>query len=186
MKFVKLKDIKLNQVFEGWFLSGSPDERLDIDFQVGLNRNMINKVFKDSLNDHISGDLSAAQKLRMVVENPLNYNEIMTKYGPIYIRQIGSYMLPSKDYVITNVVERDSWPTENEGGEIVICENDLVAEEPWMCYLNCNYPSKSINILNSFRNRTLTDVQKHFDSAKYITFHTTFSQLDWFELLLNS
>jgi hypothetical protein len=94
-------------------------------------------------------------------------------------------MTLTDDHTINEIVQSTDWPTDNEGAEIVVCENDLNAEPQWIVHLQKQYPGKRINVLNNFRNRSLEDVRKHFESAEYITFSTTFTSTDWFELLLD-
>lgn len=180
-KFVKLKSIQRGD-YEGWFLELSKPS-MDFDDIESLNKTMVEYEFHRGLND--PNQLNSISRLNLLAGNPINYNELVTKYGTIYIRQIGSWMCGGTDTIVTAQVYVDSWPTNNKFAEIVVCENDFEAENRWMSFLDYQFSGKQVNVLNTFRHRTLTDVCGHFKFAKYITFTTTFSNYDWFELLLD-
>lgn len=185
MKFVKLVEATTNKPFEGWFLLA--EEELSIDMMVMLNQKMRSHVFKEGLDHFVKHEgLSdfGPRRFRYVLENELNYNEMIEKYGPIVIRQIGSWMTIGKNTIISQTVERDSWPIDNEQAEIVICENDLQAEPTWLNFLDEYYPGKVVGVINSFRDRSVEDIKLHFQTATHITFQTTFGSFDWFEKLL--
>ncbi len=183
-KFVKILDQRLKRQFEGWFLELTlPTMSFEEDHM--LKSSMIETIFDQSMeSDSQFNDLNFRAKLDCVSRNYIDYNALAQKHGAIYIRQIGSYMIMCSGFIITDYCESESWPTENQGAKIVVCENDLNAESPWIDYLQRNLPDKSINVLNTFRHRTLGDIGQNFETPSYITFYTTFSNLDWFAKLM--
>jgi hypothetical protein len=185
-KFVKVKCNHYKITYDNWFLLlESPI--LSTDQLVQFNGNMIQTVFHNMLH----GDTSQVERLgrnfQHVLNTHVNYNELLEKYQmPLLIREIGSYMLLGKEHEITDVFCSDNcdWPLNS--GEIVICENDLAAPLHWINYLTERFPTTPITIINNFRNRDKDTVKKLIQTAKIVTFTTTFSNLDWWETVCDS
>jgi len=93
-------------------------------------------------------------------------------------------LLSSFDIINTFELPFGKFPNE-KSSEIVVCENDMNLEKEWVDFLNENY-GKDICGLIGFRNREIESIKDSFETAKYITFTTTFGDWDWFEKLLIS
>jgi hypothetical protein len=177
--YLKVSDKKTGEPYEGWFLKYAAVDPIS---NYGFHEKLIEAEFKNSKKE--KENLNFRKRLDLM--SPIDYYSVATKYNKtLLIRQIGSYMFLTDALTITAICQSDSWPTDNEGAEIVVCENDLNAEQYWIDYLQKEYPNMKINVLNGFRGRSIEDVRKHFNSAKFITFTTTFSNCDWVELLFN-
>ena len=137
-------------------------------------------LYVDESKRHIRPDWAA--RVAGIQNNRPDYYFIVRKYGPIVVREIGSFMSydPSK---VTNMIMSDRFPRENSNAQIVVCENDYYPEQPWIKYLNGLFPDQPIDVLNLFRTRK--DLAVELD-VEYITFYTTFAQYDWFELILDT
>lgn len=192
MRFVKI-NCDIQGQYPEWFIElTSP--RLSLEKQLEFHTSMVGYEMTRLLHREPADNKeleeiqsrNATERLKILIGNHIDYNALVEKYGTIYVRQIGSYMTLGKNQTIIGVCESDAWPTNEAGAEIVICENDLVAEKHWLEYLTREYKNKQVNVLNGFRNRPIEDVVGHFESAKLITFSTTFSNPDWFELMLTA
>jgi hypothetical protein len=181
--YLKVSDKETGITHEGWFLKyAAIDQPIN---NYDFHEKLIEVEFKKYINSKNETErLNFKQRLDLMI--PIDYYRVATKYNQtLLVRQIGSYMFLTDELTITAICQSDSWPTDNEGAEIVVCENDLNAEQYWIEYLQKEYPNVKINVLNGFRDRSVEDVRKHFNSAKFITFTTTFSNCDWVGLLFN-
>jgi hypothetical protein len=86
---------------------------------------------------------------------------------------------------ITDNVYSHQFPTD-DGGDIVICENDEITHTQWVEYLTLTYPNKSIKVINFFRTRSNEEIKYYFDKCELITFITTFDNYDWFDKLVKN
>ncbi len=82
-------------------------------------------------------------------------------------------------------LEYPKMPTEKLA-DIVVCENDPMAEDWWIEVLKNKYPDKSICVLTRFRERSMQDIETAFKAAGIVSFTTTFSSYDWFEMALDA
>jgi len=181
--YVKVAHIATGKVYENWFLkySASDPPINNVSFHENLKKSEFDKLMNSKSEIEA---LNFQERLKLIALNAPDYYGAATKYNQtLLIRQIGSYMFLTSGFTVTDICQSESWPTDNEGAEIVVCENDLNAEQFWIDYLQKEYPDLKINILNGFRDRSIEDVRNHFSSAKYITFTTTFSKLDWVHLM---
>lgn len=76
-------------------------------------------------------------------------------------------------------------PTDKKA-DIIVCENDPVAEDWWIELLKKKYPDYSICVLTRFSEREHKDIAAHFENAKIISFTTSFSSFEWFDKLVDS
>ena len=120
-------------------------------------------------------------RVTLAATRKIDYEALANKYGTILIRPIGSFM-PLYDNEIIAETFDCNFPIE-EFGEIVICENDQVAEYDWVEYLKKRFPKKKIVTINFFDLRSEKEVETYFEKAKIITFSTTFTRYQWFEKL---
>lgn len=102
------------------------------------------------------------------------------------IRESGSWMTLTDDHTILEVRQQDHFPSKNEGADIVVCENDNDPEPDWIEYLKTQYPEKTIRVLNLFRARSVEELTQPFKDAELITFKTTFTNFDWWELAVET
>lgn len=173
-----------------WELS---EPNMDMVSQLNLHQAMIQFEMHRAINEPRKDnpalqeivDRNNAYRLQAIKTHQVDYNEAVNKYGTIYIMQHGAW--GSAQPIVATCFSND-WPTENEGGKVVICENDLEAEKPWLDYLRQREETKNekINVLNRFRTRSIADMRKHFEAATFITFYTTFTNPDWFGMLLQA
>jgi hypothetical protein len=148
-----------------------------------LNETMKEKILRSQvakLHDP-NATMDFTHRLIMAATYDLNYQSLADKYGTILIRPIGSFM-PLYGNEITKETYDTDFPIE-EFGEIVICENDEVADYDWVKYLKTNFPDKKIVTINYFDLRSENEVSQYFSHAKYITFSTTFTSYEWFKKL---
>lgn len=172
-KYVKVKG------HNNWFLVLS-----NTDYEPdGLSENMQEKILRSEvLRMHDpNAELGWEQRVVMVATREINYEALSRKYGTILIRPIGSFM-PLRGNEITDEVYDKDFPID-EFGEIVICENDQHPEYKWVDYLKNTYPKKKIVTINYFDLRSEHEIKQYFDKADFITFSTTFSDLEWFKKL---
>jgi hypothetical protein len=151
----------------------------------GLSEDMQEKLIRTHVyglhNNPKGARMDEWQRMMMVATRTIDYPRLVEKYGTILIRPIGSFM-PLRGNEITDETFSLHFPI-NEFGEIVVCENDRIAEGKWIDHLKHNYPNKSIKTINFFDLRSDSEVKEYFDQAEIITFSTTFSNMEWFKKL---
>lgn len=139
------------------------------------------------LKGEIIGDIeSIRRKLDFVTQNPHSrkkFEQALIKYKePLLIREIGSFMSLGDNRFIKEIVVQNSEDFPVDGNfDIVVCENDPYPEQKWIEYLSTKFPDLSIGVINLFRHRTETEIKNAMQGAKYVTFYTTFSNMDWVE-----
>jgi len=131
-------------------------------------------------DDDIKQDLR--HRLVMLATHTLDYDDIAERFGTILIRPSGTYTLLRGSEVEKEKYD-NSFPIDNFS-DIVICENDEKAEYKWVEYLKKRFPNEEITTINYFDLRNSKEIEKYFEAAKYITFSTTFSNLEWFEKMV--
>ena len=183
-KFVKLEG------FEGWFLF--MDSEIDIEQVINFNKKSFTGIVSKFLKTTDDGSLeykNLEMKAKFLMTNNvgINYNQILQKYNqPILIREIGSWMIFHDQRIIETFSSKHfSWPIVDKSS-IVICENDLEPEQWWVDYLTERFPEQSIQTLNCFSQRSDDDLRENLEYPSIITFTTTFTQLQWFENLINT
>ena len=102
------------------------------------------------------------------------------------IRETGTWMTFCSDHTVLEARTGDHFPHPDEGAEIVICENDMKAEPEWWGYLQERFSTTRIRTLNLFRARTVEELIPAFQNAELITFMTTFTSYDWWELAVEA
>jgi len=151
----------------------------------GLSETMQERILRSEVcslhNDTEEARKDQLHRIRIVATRDLNYERLAEKYGTILIRPIGSFM-PLVGNTIINETFDSHFPI-NDFSDIVICENDRVAEYKWIKYLNYRFPNKKIVTINFFDLRNESEIEVYLNNAKYITFSTTFSSFDWFKKL---
>lgn len=172
-RYVKVKG------HSNWFLCLSPDDYLP----EGFNETMQQKILRSEVCALHNPDakMDYVHRITLVATMLLDYESRVKKYGTILIRPIGSFMPLYYNEIIEEKFDTD-FPIEDYA-EIVICENDRIAEYKWIEFLKRRYPNKAITTINYFDLRSENEVSKYFENAKYITFSTTFSSFDWFKKL---
>ncbi len=166
-----------------WFLVLTKDDVIP----TGLSETMQERVLRSevsSLHDpniSPSRDLDIIHRITLAAVHTLDYEKLVMECGSILVRPIGSFMLLNHNEIIQETFDID-FPIE-EYGEIVICENDCVAEYKWVKYLEKRFPNTKIVTINFFDLRSENDIVKYFSKAKYVTFSTTFTNLNWYEKL---
>lgn len=181
-RYVKVKG------HNNWFLVLEPNATLPTNFSPVMQEKILrSEVYTLHGGKTIDkGDFD--RRLKLLATTQIDYEYIASKYGTILIRPIGSYM-PLRGNEITeekfdNNFYESYYPLDDSSfGEVVICENDKIAESKWVRYLQANFPNKTIATINFFDLRTENEVAEFFKRATYITFSTTFSKYEWFEKL---
>lgn len=69
---------------------------------------------------------------------------------------------------------------------ICVCENDATAPQEWIDYLNKRFPDDYIKVIPYFRSRSKDELKEFFKDVSFVTFHTSFSAFDWFDLMMES
>lgn len=164
-----------------WFLVLDPStnepKNLSEDMREIMIRSELNTLHSPATPD--KQDLR--QRLIMLGASELNYEKIANKSGTILVRPSGSYML-----LVHNEITEEKYDSHfpiNEFGEVVICENDKNAEYSWVQYLKQRFPGKKIVTINFFDMKSNVEILEYFKHAEYITFSTTFTNIEWFEKL---
>lgn len=174
-KYVKVKG------HNNWFLvykSGDNDKELSQVMQEKLLRSEVSALHNKNVKPDYKNRL-----IKIAIYN-LNYEDIVEKYGTILIRPIGSYMPLEGNEIIKEKFDTN-FPIDNYA-DIVICENDRIAEHKWVEYLKNRFPNDKITTINYFDLRSDEEIKKYFEKAKFVTFSTTFSDLEWFKKLSNN
>lgn len=162
-----------------WFLLLSAEENES----VGLSDIMQEKILRSEVQSlHNPEVKDYVQRLTLVAARTINYEQLANKYGTILIRPSGSFMTLLDNEIIDEIYGTD-FPIDDYA-EIVVCENDKSAEYKWIDYLKQRFPNQKITTINYFDLRSEDDITKYFNHAKYITFSTTLTQLDWFEKMI--
>jgi hypothetical protein len=172
-RYVKVKG------HSNWFLVLTGD-----DFEPeNFSENMQEKILRSEVASlHDPNDrMDFTHRLILSAARQINYEELAKKYGTILIRPIGSFMMLRGNEIIEEKFDHD-FPID-EFGEVVICENDSKAEYKWVEFLKEKFPNKKIVTINYFDLRSENEVKQYFDNAEYITFSTTFSNLEWYKKL---
>lgn len=174
-RYVKIKG------HSNWFLTLEPNESAPIGISEKLQETMLRIVSGGLHAENSPTDLT--QRLIMAATTLLDYESLAIKYNTtLFIRPIGSYMTLNKNDKIIEEKYSNNFPIDKTS-EIVICENDNNAENHWMEYLKNRFPDKEISVINFFNLRSDEEIEKYFDNAEYITFSTTFTDLEWFKKL---
>lgn len=184
--FVKVFSNKLKVPHPNWFLKYHySDGYMDAtSFDDARIKSEVSKLLKAKGDVDI---LNHQQRVAYMANNATDFRRTSQRLNKtLLIRQSGSYMILDDSITITSMCSSIDWPTDNEDAEIVVCENDLNADPKWVNYLKNAYPGKKVDVLNNFRFRTVDGLRKRFAGAKYITFSTTFTDTDWFTLLLEA
>jgi len=162
-----------------WFLVLEADSKAPDGLNEVMQEIRLNSEVCDVHNPQPRMDFT--HRITLAATRNIDYESLAKKYGTILIRPIGSFMLLLHNEITDEKFDTD-FPIE-DFGEIVICENDQKAENKWIRYLQKNFPNKKIVTINFFDLRSEEVVEKYFSKAEYITFSTTFSNLDWFKKL---
>ena len=178
------KYVQISGYGDQWFWLIESIDDIDDDTTDELQEKMEAVVKSDLYTDGSKTNLKLDWLARVsaVQANPVDYSSMFLKYGPIVVREIGSFMLYDSNSVV-NTIMADKFPSKNSSADIVVCENDYHPEMPWIVYLNRLFPDQCINVLNLFRTRKNLSVELN---VKYITFYTTFTNYDWFERILDT
>lgn len=174
--------IKVNG-HNNWFLVLDKDSIIDY---IELSNNMQEKLLRSEVcalhSENDRGD--ELHRLKYLAAREIDYKKIVDRCSCIIVRPSGSYMLLNGNEIVEEVFDND-FPIDNYG-EVVICENDNESEYKWREYLLNRFPDKKIVTINFFDLRSENEVTKFFEKAKYITFSTTFSNLEWYHKLLRN
>ena len=162
-----------------WFLVLSKEDLIPDELSEQMQTKMIRSECCKLHDENNSNDVF--HRLTMLAVNQLDYKRLVQEYGTILVRPIGSFMLLNDNNIIEEKFDTD-FPID-EFGDIVICENDSVAEKFWVDYLKNRFPNSKIITINFFDLRSESEVEKYFEKAKFITFSTTFTNLRWYEKL---
>jgi len=175
-RFVKLKG------HSNWFLTLKPGEAVPDGTSEKGQKRLLGIVAGGLHSKNAPPDLT--QRLVMAATTELDYEALAIKYNKtLLIRPIGSYMTLGENDEIIEERFSNNFPV-TETAEIVVCENDQKAHSYWMNYLKERFPDKEIAVINFFDSKSDEEIEAYFKEAKYITFSTTFSNLDWFKKLI--
>lgn len=153
---------------------------------VGFSKNMQERILRSEVlelhNDTPKARMDFVHRVTLAATREIDYTALSKKYGAILIREIGSFM----PLHLSDIIEErfDTHFPATEFADILICENDRRCEYNWKMYLEKRFPAeKGILTLNYFDLRSEDDIKQYFDKATYITFSTTFTNIEWFEKL---
>lgn len=181
-KYVKIKGQS------SWYLLLEKHNKLPFDFSDNIRTKLIRKYLITLHGDKKVDTSVYEKKLEMIINKGIDYEDMVQKYGDILINPVGGWFSLDGETIIEEKVDIDFnnsyFPlTEDNFGEVIICENDCYPEDNWLEYLKQRFSNKLIATINFFDLRKESEVKEIFDKAKYITFSTTFSDLSWFEKL---
>ena len=168
-----------------WFIESEDDlcDELESNLDVKLKDAVTRQLYTDDTKTTIRPDWF--YRVETVHREVVNYTEKFFRYGPLLIREIGSFMVMNNNLKFTKYIQSDRFPRDNSSCDIVVCENDFRAEEPWIEFLGKKFPGQSVTLLNLFSTRTEDELDENLN-VKYITFYTTFTSYDWFENILDT
>lgn len=173
-KFVKLKG------WSNWTLVVDKDFE-DIDeLSVQKSEEILRKLVVELHTPSVK--LDAWRRIILVATRKLDYENLVEKYGTLYVQEHGSFCIPHEELEIVDEIYSTHFPI-NDFADILICENDASCNFEWKEYLKETYPDMSIKTIPFFDICDETKVKEYFDNAKLITFSTTFSDLEWFKKL---
>lgn len=176
-KFVKI-NCKLQGVHSTWFLEFKGQDAS------GITEPMNEKLLREVFSLHGEESKGWLHRAIKAATTQVDYDAIFEKYNKtLYIRPNGTYMMLSDREEIIEEVFLSHFPVK-QVAEIVICENDKKEEYRWRKYLEKRFPEKKIKTINFFDLRSDEDILANFKGAKFITFSTTFSNLEWFNKLV--
>ncbi len=166
---------------QNWFLVLEPNT-IEPEGLSEKNKEILINTVIQTIHDpkpDLRGDFH--KRLEYAAIHDIDYEKIAKKSGTLLIRPSGSYTLLYGSEIIAEAYNTH-FPID-EYGEIVICENDNTAEYKWVKYLTNRFPDKKIVTINFFNLKSDIEVAEYFKHAKYITFSTSFTSLEWFEKL---
>lgn len=179
-KFIKIKG------HPNWFLLYDGNES-------NLTTKMGTRIITDLLYDpHNEGKpMPPATEIAIRAASELDYQSLYEKLStPLLIRPIGSYMPMDSSVEILDECYGYDFPIDNltSPANIVICENGKYAEDEWRRYLKrrFNTPHGGITTINYFNTRSREYVKEIFKETQYVTFSTTFQDLEWYRILVDS
>lgn len=171
-----------------WFLCVEPNtasNKLD-DLNEVMAERMKRKIFDGIHSSREYEKQTVQEKLLFHCTNEIDYKSLANKYNKtIVVRPYGSFMyLPTNpNEIIEERLDYD-FP-KNQFADIVICENDEKPYYEWVQYLKKRFPNKSIETLNFFDNTKEEKIIECFKNAEYVTFYTTFTDLEWFKKMVH-
>lgn len=167
--------------YDNWFLALEPNESAPSGISERSQKQLLSIVAGGLHAEKEVPDLT--QRLVMAATTLLDYEALTIKYNQtLLIRPIGSYMTLHESNKIIEEKFSNNFPIDKTS-EIVICENDYNAEHHWTDYLRNRFPNKEITVINFFNLRSDQEIMTYFEKAEYITFSTTFTDLEWFKKL---
>lgn len=183
-KFIKIVDPRIkNDDYQdkSWFLVVEPNNNQNLDdfnFKEILTDLNIKRAFNEFRENKADTPLDLLLNIDSLIAR-LDYQKKANDWNEtILVRRNGTYMGMSKEYQITEIAYGNDFPVNNIG-KIVVCENDAYAEDFWIDYLAYRFPDKQITVINNFRHRSKSEIDTYFEKAEFITFSSTFSNLDW-------
>lgn len=166
-----------------WFLVLTQNDFIPSELSEQMQERLLRSEVCQLHNPEISEvrNLDMMHRIKLLAVHQLDYEKIVKQSGDILVRPSGSFMLLKHNEIIQEKFDTD-FPID-EFGEIVICENDSVAESFWVEYLKKRFPNSKIITINFFDLRSENHIKQYFNNARYITFSTTFTNLRWYEKL---
>lgn len=180
--FVKLKANKK------WSLLATKSTDSLNELLLGIRQNQLNQLqydYLENINEIKSANLLV--KLVFLSNAPIiDVDAIYSKYNqPLLISEGGGYSLLKDKLDIAETIESEYFPTD-QYYDVVICENNGTPEKFWFDYLTKRFPDMTIGTISNFSTRSEDEIKKFLKNAKFVTFSTTFLNLDWYDKLLKS
>jgi len=177
MKYVKIKG------YDNWFWHIPKGEPIDFAYGHKVQERLVTKVIGGI---HKPDNPGYWDQVATVAAHYLDYSEAAAKSDrDLLVQPIGSYMFLSDDMEIVKSTESEDFPIDSFGS-VVVCENDNDMPYEWEQYLKRRFPKLNIVLINHFRTRDDKTIREYFRHAKYVTFSTTFTSMDWWELLVKN
>jgi len=181
-RYVKIKGYK------EWFLvvdevGGVPSGLSEI-----MSERLFNKVVGGSHEIEKGNAPTMWDRIVMKAAEGLSYEEVLKKAPyDLLIRESGSYMFLMPDLEIVSDLSRKDFPRrKTDYAQVVVCENDAELTDYWRHFFQRRYPGKTLSVINHFRTRSDNEIKKYFEKAEYVVFTTTFTSMDWWELLVRN
>lgn len=177
MKYIKIKG------YDNWFWHIKKGETIDFLYGHKVQERLVTKVIGGI---HNPDNINYWDQVCTISANNLDYQELIDKADhDILVQPIGSYMYLLDDMEIVETREAEDFPVDRFGS-VVVCENDHDMPYEWHQYLKNRFPKLNIVLINHFRTRDDKTIREYFRHAKYVTFTTTFTSMDWWELLVKN
>jgi hypothetical protein len=164
-----------------WFLHVTKIEHLEgFNFGKRLENGLLNRYLDEAVDSVFSRNFVALAHQGLP---KTDYAQLLDKYGSLLIRKVGtmsSFDVSEAELTYYGI----DFPIES-AYDVVVCENDENAPEEWLRKL-AEIQLGNIYVIGFFGTRSQESINEIVSKAKYVTFTTTFMDLEWFEKMLKA